>query len=594
MGAGVPTTAEFRTSSPAILLDSGRSYAATNAATTPQDILRLDASTLPFTLKLQSIFENDSTHPDYGLLSARVALNFQTLVLRAMAIRDEDFERAVAYCVLDTGSAELDRYYNPPWSRLFARHSSALDIAVQRDALPPLQLGAHTNSTILTRLRFEDRASIGFRLLLNVWDRLPFVSPRGTILVQSTNGLLKELAYHMALRGYSLRTIEPKTSDRKTDGSIDRDVRTRLRQAAEAHVRDWVARPVVEPLADMFLEQVGKAILRYETALPGWRDALSAASALRPAALLANYPLRPELVALYRACRERNMTLVTAQHGVSREINAQLPNARAYYENNASDIFFTYNDRAADIADNENEFARGISVAVGMPRSYLRAGRYRKPNKEKPPVFYVSTMNYIGNIQMVQSGGPDSEKARFEIALIDNVLSRLPHAVLYKAYPVRNSRYLDSDPVLACAHAADNVNVYDDDDDLRYLLPDSRVLIASRGMSTVGFCLLADRPLVYIDIPTEVRLRPDVRQAFEEAVFLFDGGDQNLHDKIVQFLSKPLCEIDELWQQKAVARYQLIENSVSKGGDGAGKRAADYLQRFLKANSGQAGTLCPI
>jgi hypothetical protein len=299
---------------------------------------------------------------------------------------------------------------------------------------------------------------------------------------------------------------------------------------------------------------------------------------VRPLAVLTNIPKAPETNALYRVCKERGLPLVTFQHGLSREISATHEQFQVIYENNSADLFFTFNRRSTEIS-NATPFARGRALTVGLPGTYAKGGGRRRRNPDVPAVFYVSTLLYTGNIQNIRGDASDQRMASFEIDLIDEVLARLPHRVFYKPYPA--SRYLDPDPVLERARSAANVTLYEGRMDLRYLLPDARVLITSRATTTVIMCVQSRKPVVFIDIPDQLPLRADARPAFAEGLFYFDGGSPDLHRDLRAFLAQPLADIERQWADRAAARARLVDEYFGSGGPGAGERAARHLLGYL-------------
>ena len=585
LSAGLLPSAQLRTAAPDLLLGTFNGAQVVDDGVAPDDVMDLDAATLPFTLDLYNACRDTPEFEDYGLIAARVALVYQTLMLRAMTIKAEDFSRCVGIVKLHMGDDELDQMYNPPWQRLLARHPRLRVLTSSPEGATRKIAGDHVNTDFLTRMRYEIGPGIAYRALLKICDKLGIAGPRGCILVQSDNGLLKEIAFHLVWRGLTLQTLPTSQPAQSPISATLRDELTRRFQpVVRKHIEARLTPAVVAPMEEIFMERFWEAAARYQAMLPVWRKAIAAKRGKRPRAVIGNYPIQPESVALFRVCREEKLPLITAQHGVSREINGRLQNARAYYENNAADLFFTYNDATARIANEENEFARGHAVSIGMPTSFLRSGSYRKAKAGMPPILYASTHLFIGNRQLVHGGGPDLSKATFEIDVLEKVFNQLPHAVLYKPYPVRSNRYFDADPVRLRADELENILVYQHSDDLRYMLPDSRILVASRGMSTVGFCLLAGKPLVYIDIPKQVPLRTNVRALFEDAVFLFDGSSPTFHEDLKDFLSQPLEQIEALWVGKAPARKNLIASHIETGGPGAGARGADYIVRFLEGN----------
>ena len=577
---GLPRSASVRASSPMLVLAQPPHAEDRDRDLSPARLAALDEATLPW---CESLFNTlnavEATRP-VALVAARVAINFQTMVFKSMALREDDFSRRIAIVNVDTQGTKLDPRTNFPWERILRANPNVVTLQAPAQAVAATaRRTRRTGAGLLSRLQLEDWQSILYRLLLNAFDRLP-VPLRGTVLVYRDNPLLKETAFQLALRLYSLRSLQaPTTKAKALDAAVAAALRAAVRPIAEDHIGRWVVGSAVAPLVDMFLARIEEAAAQYFTALDGWRAALDRVR--KPVAVFCNYPLRAEAVALHAACRERQILLVSAQHGVSREINSRLTFSQAYYENISADVFLTFNRRAARVSNEECVFPHGQAISVGKPGTFFRSGRHRARRASVPPIFYVSTALYIGNIHMIQSAVTDCDKARTELDIIERVLSRLPHRVLYKPYPGLDGRYLDQDILSVAAARHANIAVYEEDIDLQYLLPDARVLIASRGTSTVATCLMAGTPFVYIDFPEQVPLREDVRALLDTALFLFDGASPALHDDVRAFLSQPLEDIEAAWRAKAAARQAVIEECIASHGPGAGRRAAGILSTLF-------------
>ena len=188
---------------------------------------------------------------------------------------------------------------------------------------------------------------------------------------------------------------------------------------------------------------------------------------------------------------------------------------------------------------------------------------------------YVSTQLYTGNIQLIRGDSNDLTMANHEISIIDHVLSRIPHRILYKTYPA--TRYLDPDPVTLRALGTTNITVFEDNLDLRYLLPDAKVIVTSRATSTLGWCFMSGKPLIFIDIPNSLPLKPEARDALQQSVFLFDSSEPGFLEQLFSFLSKPIKEIEQLYSDMKLKRDVARDAFFQTGGTGAGKRAARLI-----------------
>lgn len=281
----------------------------------------------------------------------------------------------------------------------------------------------------------------------------------------------------------------------------------------------------------------------------------------------------PETIALNEAAGERRIPFVMFEHAATRALANEQSRHEVMYETANADVLFTYTPVAADIA-NESPITRGRALPVGAPRDYYRIRKRHGSGNNAPPIWYISTMLYMGNNQGLQAGMTDVGLARYEIDVIDRVLAKLPHSVLYKPYP--STRYADPDPVSERARSTDNITYYGEALDLRYLPASARVLVTSRAGSTQGWCMASRKPLVHVLFPGEP-LTEEARSAFEEAIFLFDGRSPRMHDELVDFLSQPIAEIERLWERRAPARRELVSRFFDCGHADAGARAANLL-----------------
>ena len=181
-----------------------------------------------------------------------------------------------------------------------------------------------------------------------------------------------------------------------------------------------------------------------------------------------------------------------------------------------------------------------------------------------------------GNINHYCGGVSDVERSRRELALIDSMLALLPHGVRYKTYPARDV-YADPDPVLAALARHPCIDLFDEDTDLRYMIRRHRVVVTARATSTIGWCIMADRPVVFINHPDHAPLRPAVREVFDSGLFLFDWQGETTLDRLRAFLSRPLAEIEDDWHARRAARAILRRDLVCGPEGLAGRRARDLI-----------------
>ena len=113
--------------------------------------------------------------------------------------------------------------------------------------------------------------------------------------------------------------------------------------------------------------------------------------------------------------------------------------------------------------------------------------------------------------------------------------------------------------------------------DLRYLLHKYRIVITSRATSTIGWCIMSEKPMVFIETGDGYALRKKAKKSFKKSLFYFEEKKKSFQKDILQFLSQPIEEIEKQWHGKKSARMRLINKFFSTPQTGAGYRAANEI-----------------
>ena len=104
------------------------------------------------------------------------------------------------------------------------------------------------------------------------------------------------------------------------------------------------------------------------------------------------------------------------------------------------------------------------------------------------------------------------EKTKCELEIVEKYCQKLCNDVAYKPY--FSLRYADRPQEVDVAIKAENINVIENEIDLRYILATFDLIVTSRATSTVGWCAMTDKPLVFLEMHDN-RLSPAARVAFE-------------------------------------------------------------------------------
>lgn len=517
---------------------------------------------------------------DRAALAARSVVQLQAALYVGYCLIRRGRSSRLRFAVVDYGDAALNQRFNGPASDLAARLPGVEVIRIAAPKSRRIIDPAPPSAGIVDRLLFNPWRSHAFRLEKALSDRLPGRGREGTIFIHRENELVKETAYHLARRGYAVRSmpVAPPVPAQSGAALIDDGVCAEL--IAE-HARRHFGADAGPAVAAFVTDRLHAAAQQFRERRDAVAAALTSAGSLRPRCILTNAVGAPEAAALHAAGRATNVPLVMFQHGVTAEICDPMSRSWPSLEASASDLVCCFNRSLADLA-NQSRFSQGRSVAVGMPQE-LRRSVAKGKAADGPPIWYVSTGLYRGRNALLHLAEPDHQIAAFESRLIDQVLSRLPHGVVYKPYP--SQRYADGDPVIAHARQRPQITVHEDRGDFRFIAARSRVIVTARATSTMSWCLMAGRPVVFIDIPTQSPLLPEARRMAESALFLFDAGSLDFEHALRSFLAKPIDEIDHLWQQREPARREFIDRFLDTDRGPAGSLAADAVEALVKNGS---------
>ena len=514
----------------------------------------------------------------YSEIAAQAVLTSLDFLILAACLKQEDCEEPRLIVRVRTGNAFADQVLNGPWSELLADCAQArtVNVPVKIEGFNPATWGAPRNW--LDRLRVTSWRRAAYRAVLAAGTLWPASGGREAIIL-SENELLQETAFSLAMRGWSLRHLRLATEPVEVSAAEASALAAVCQEALAPYCERWVIAPVRSGLVDLVAERLLSAASAQKASSVAFERALAKLPPRRNRVLLSNFPAKPTVVGAWHVARRQGLPLFGFQHSVSFEICDTQTATFATKDVVCSDRTYAYNERAATLA-NAMPQRQGASVPVGMPGD-LRGMKAKLPFRRRlATIAFISTTVYSGFWGRVAYGTRnDAGMLAFELQMIRDVLSGLRHDVLYKRYPA--FRLLDPDPAAAAAEEAANIRVYSEFVDMRYLLNGCDVLVTARATSTLSWCVMSDKPLIFVDIDDDMRLRDDARPAFEEALFLFSTAEPGWEAKLHAFLDRPVADIKEDWRLKAQARRELVRRYFDMGGP-AGARAARDVAAFAR------------
>lgn len=537
----------------------------------------------------RSVYEDLIQIPElkhYAILVARTAYGVHKQVVKMTTLTEEDFTEPRLVISSETGDTEFNQVLNPPWMRFLAKNRHATEYFVKVNGVRKQW------ANLPFRFYLRNKLNIQFDDL--VWKFASFSNqilkkknaPKAMIVIGGK--LVFDTVGHMFFRGFTIdhfvksfremNKMMDKCEEIPIENTLFEKLEARLKTKFEVLLDSWFIPSLHTPLRELLREQLRTDTTKFNSATHLWSQHLSER---KPSIVFCRTPQSPELIALADACAKMAIPLVVGQHGVSREIEDSYHRCRSIIlENSVLDLTLSYNAKSVE-ADNISPFRKGDSIAVGLSCDYHRAKRKAVLNK-RFPILYVSTTLYAGNFNVFKGGYTDIDRAKLETHIIDEVLSKTGHGVIYKTYHYGTARYVEDKLLQKCVERHPNIKLLDEPAELTDIaLKQYRLIITSRATSSMAWCLMADRPLVFIDIPFDCPFQPQAKEQLDKAVFLFSVSDPEFLDKLQHFFNRPLDNIEEEWKSKASARYSFMNDYVEGPGKGAGARAAKYIHRWL-------------
>lgn len=573
---GPPPGSTVLSSAPAVLMESSLGARPFTPADSASAMAAIDLATRKVSASLYRELQ-DSDSREFALTAARWALRSQLLLYRAASLRSEYLTDPMVIIQIDVGAARANSVYNGDLARLFVQnpHLSVRPVHVPEvaDAHPP-------DPGWLHRVRGVSIQALGYKAALALGRFAGRLGRQPHVAIVRECELLRETVFHLALRGVIPGCV---TLPTPRGGSIDDERVRRTMNVAETAMAgitgdileacQWQAvRPVLS-------EQLKNDLARYVNACGGWMKQLKSKGNGKGRIILSNALATPEMEALHTVCDRHGHQLIMFQHGVTAEICPRIAEYEALSEIAGCRMVLTFNAAAARL-HNRNSMRAGVAKSIGAP------GHYRKrpgSGRERAPIWYISTALYTGHWGLLHKGVADIDLARREIAIIDDVLARLPHRVVFKPYP--GNRYPDPDPIQLAAARRANIDVETRRIDLRYLIRKARILVTSHATSTLGWALMSGRPVVYLEKPDEVPFDPAVRSLAEDAFFFFDFARPDAAEKTRAFLAQPIEAIEASWREKEPARRSFMRQFIDEAPEAAspGAIGAKTILRHFRA-----------
>ena len=529
---------------------------------------------------LHEIVSNDPRWAKRALTIARLAPSMELFAYKA-AILKRTLGDLQSIAVVEP-SLPPDHQFVSPWKALLKGLPAYRGtVFIPKELFPYSINKAEPNASLITRFRFEGWESKLYRGMVKAPRLTKSLLRHGDILVPDDNSLVKEACWHLALKGYRPVYV-PLTKPTLVRLSADEEdsLRVLIGPAVCEIFNSVIGATYSERALDTLVDRTSKAIATYRAAKEHWRRVFATLPGGKPAAVVTSRGNKPVAEALYDLCLKRDVAHVAVQHGTGPGYSPVYDATPYTAEIATCDLYLTYSAQDASVLS-RNPFRRGAPESVGLPRDLAFVATRRSGLKTTPPLCYVSCQALMGNVMRpIFGGATEQESTNWEIDIIEKVLARLPHRVLFKPY--RSVRYADGNPIHQAAREVKNIEVFEERLDLRYMLNFPRVVIVSHASSTLSWCLLSQLPVVYLHSDEQSQLFDDVREALEGGTFWFDTGAPHFATSLRKFLSQPIEDIESEWSGKIPGRDLFVEHFVGLSDGQSGRRAAAAILRLMQ------------
>ena len=519
--------------------------------------------------------KNKNFSHEESLVVLQSFVSFQKVIYKSACLTEKDLQRPILVIKVDGDGGPNGNNMNTQWDYLLQDNK---ELSVYRYKFHDPSWGVlNTKSvSILNRIKLGGVETIVYRVISKISIFLPKKIIKGLVLVPSENELVIEACYSLIKKFVFPVQIESKYLNKDVSHVRDFEkVKECISSIISKRINKWVCPIVSTRCSELFYKELKKNLLLFYKHYDAWSDIICTYDSYK-SIVISNSMSNPSLTALSKVCTEKNIPVITTQHGITAEINDLNSSFSPVYESNYSDLFFAYNKMSKIVSDS-SYYKKGESYVSGISSRHLRVKDGVIAADNAVSLVYVSNNLYTGNMNGVGNWLTDLEQCKNEIYTISNILSKLPFNIVYKTYPEDNRRYSDIDPALVELHKYKNINIIDEKVDMRFLLSDYNLIVSTTASSTLAWLILTEKPLVYIYRSSHAPLNEGAYSEFSKSIFLFNADEDGYADKIVSLLSQPYEQIILQWKEMYPHRLSMINKYVSSYEDSPGERMSRYL-----------------
>jgi hypothetical protein len=531
--------------------------------------------TKEFTKKIYDKVYNYSNDNSLAIYSSKFIISIQNLLNKTNLITNISKNLNLVIIYPDYSIEGLNNKVNGNIYELLDNEKNITSIKLKYKEIDQLQMGIDPVSNFWLRLNFEGINSLLFRLFLIICNKFSFLWPGKRILFSHENTLLKGTASYLFRKGFFIEKISGNINYKDLYEKNILDKICNIITPIIIQYQEKIISQEISKESKLFiLELLNRHISDYLNAKNFWEEYYLINKNNNIAACLIGTPISAMELSCIEVSKKHGIVTASFQHGVSKEISEDLLSIDVLYESSLVDRYFVFNNKAAEDSKN-SRFNISKESVVGLAEDMKKGLTKQKLNSSDYPILYASTTLYCGNRGIPgRSGNSDLNKANFEIFLINNILSKVSSRIHYKPY--FSKRFVGSSLENELVNTKNNMYLNTDEVDLRYIVSNFRVIITSRATSTLGWCVLSGKPVVYIE-NEDNRLKKEVVNDFKNNLFYFDILEKDWSKNLYSFLDQSINKIEEQWKLKKLHQEVFIEKYFGSKNNNAEKTCASIL-----------------
>mgnify|MGYP000123667575 CR=1 FL=1 len=574
---GLPKNALIRTSSPALLHSKDSCVRHVEESWSSERIKKFQSGMLDFSKEIfDSLIVIEGVTRAMAIGASQDALRLHLFLYKTGCLNKNDLIEERLFISVDGFGGRYGNNMNSPWDEILIKnpHFKKITYSLNNSNWEPQSV---KSVSLFDRIRLAGLDTIIYRLAIKISKFIPQSLSKGDILITSENELIIEAAANLFKKGYSIKSL--KYQEKGNHVLFEElNIKQHLLPIIKRRVGDWVDPSLIDICSNHMLSKIYSNALLTKKYYFSWKSILHKVH--NNTKVLSNSPAGIQGNVLYDVCKQKKIPVIGVLHGSTHEINKLIAVRSAFFDASLTDFFLTHTDIAKKVQQN-NPFSIGSGHAIGLPSRTLRMRDYKRKISYNAPILYASTNLYRGCLVPPYTD-QDTDYGGFvrEYNLASSVFSKIPHELCYKTYPLENRRFPDEDPIEGYINRSENLNLIKEKVDMRYLLSSFKVIITSGATSTLGWAVMTEKPLIFINWARHNPLSDDAYESLNKGIFLFDGDSENFHNKLLSFLSKSIEDIFVEWNEKEHSRIKMIEKYFSKNTKKIGSSASDIIENM--------------